>query len=172
MNTGSSKAYGLDLETLWLPTDRLRLSAALNWLHHEYRSGILPDLRGGNTPIDLTQFDVPFSPKWKGSVAVGYDFPLADGRRISVDADANYQAKAETDVFNGVKTEMESRTLFDLGLTYHDRDDRWSVTAYGANLTDETYRVAALPVAGLWNFTNYGPPRSYGLKLNVHFKGE
>jgi iron complex outermembrane receptor protein len=172
VNTGSSKAYGVDLEMMWLPVERLRLSAALNWLHHEYRSGILPDLRGTNSPIDLTQFDVPFSPKWKAAFGVGYDWPLADGRRMSLDASANYQAKAETDVFNGVDTQMESRTLLDLGLTYHDRDDRWAVTAYGANLTDETYRVAALPVAGLWNFTNYGPPRSYGVKLNVRFKGD
>jgi iron complex outermembrane receptor protein len=89
-----------------------------------------------------------------------------------VDAAANYQSVSETDVFNGTNTQMQSRTLFDLGLTYHDQDDRWSATLYGANLTDETYRIAALPVAGLWNFTNYGPPRSFGLRFNVHFKGE
>ena len=169
VNTGSSKAYGFDLETTWLPVAGLRLTGALNYLHHKYESGILPDLRGTNTPIDLTQFDVPFSPKWKALVGVGYEWPLSEGRRISLDADANYQSKSETDVFNGVKTQMQSRTLFDLGVTYHDSDDRWSLTAYGANITDETYRVAALPVAGLWNFTNYGPPRSFGLRLAVRF---
>ena len=172
VNTGSSKVYGVDLESTWLPVERLRLTAALNYLHHEYQTAILPDLLGGTADIDLTQFDVPFSPKWKALASVGYDWPLSDGRSVSVDAAANYQSLSETDVFNRVNTEMESRTLFDLGLTYRDRDDRWSATLYGANLTDETYRIAALPVAGLWNFTNYGPPRSFGVRFNVHFKGE
>jgi iron complex outermembrane recepter protein len=36
-------------------------------------------------------------------------------------------------------------------------------------VTDEVYRFAALPVAGLWNFTNYGAPRSYGLTLSMKF---
>jgi iron complex outermembrane receptor protein len=82
---------------------------------------------------------------------------------------ANYQDEAETDVFNGVNTQMESRTLLDASITYHDPKDRWSIRFWGANLSDETYRIAALPVAGLWNFTNYGPPRSYGITLRTKF---
>ena len=58
---------------------------------------------------------------------------------------------------------MEERTLLGASVTYRDPDSRWSATLYGTNLTDETYRVAALPVAGLWNFTNYGAPRQIGV---------
>jgi iron complex outermembrane receptor protein len=87
-----------------------------------------------------------------------------------VQGDVNYQDVAETDVFNGLNTQMEDRTLVGLSATWHAKDDRWSATLYGANLTDETYRVAALPVAGLWNFTNYGPPRSFGVTLNFSFE--
>ena len=36
-------------------------------------------------------------------------------------------------------------------------------------LTDETYRTAANSVAGLWNFTMYGRPRSYGMEFGVSF---
>jgi iron complex outermembrane receptor protein len=65
---------------------------------------------------------------------------------------------------------MEKRSLVGLSATWHAQENRWSATLYGANLTDETYRFAALPVAGLWNFTNYGPPRSFGVTLNFNFK--
>jgi iron complex outermembrane receptor protein len=73
-------------------------------------------------------------------------------------------------VFNGANTQMEARTLLGASATYHDADDRWSATLYGTNLTNEIYRVAALPVAGLWNFTNYGAPRQYGMSVDLKFK--
>lgn len=169
VNTGSSEAIGVDIEATWLATDRLRITGALNWLDHEYETAVLPDLRGTNSPIDLTQFDVPFSPEWKLALGVEYEHPLPGGQRLTFNVDANYQSEAETDVFNGPNTQMHSRTLLDLGMTYHGPGNRWSVSAYVANATNKVYRIAALPVAGLWNFTNYGPPRQYGLRLNMYF---
>lgn len=170
VNTGRSEVKGIDLEATWVPTDRWRITAAANWLDHDYKSGILPDLRGDGQETSLLDFDVPFSPKWKFMASAAYEFGLANGQRMTLLGSGNYQSTAETDVFNGANTQMESRTLIDVSATLHDRQDRWSLTAYVTNLTDETYRVAALPVAGLWNFTNYGPPRSYGLVLAMRFE--
>ena len=171
VNTGTSEIKGIDVEATWVPTDNLRIGASINWLDHKYGKGsVLPDLRGTGAPVDLTQFDVPFSPELKYGLNVAYDVPLSSGSRVTLQGDLNYQDVAETDVFNGLNTQMEKRTLVGLSATWHAQDDRWSATLYGANLTDETYRVAALPVAGLWNFTNYGPPRSFGVTLNFNFE--
>ncbi|MFO0451693.1 MAG: TonB-dependent receptor, partial [Pseudomonadota bacterium] len=154
VNTGTSEATGVDVEATWVPTDNLRIGLSVNWLDHSYGSGsVLPDLRGTNQPVDLTRFDVPFSPELKAGVTLAYDMALAAGSRLTWQADVNHQAEAETDVFNGLNTQMEERTLLGASVTYHDPNDRWSATLYGANLSDEVYRVAALPVAGLWNFT-------------------
>jgi iron complex outermembrane receptor protein len=170
VNTGSSEATGVDVELTWVPTDNWRITGAVNWIDHSYDSGTtLPDLRGTNQPIDLTQYDVPFSPEFKFMLGAAYDWNLASGKRVTLNGALNYQDEAETDVFNGENTQMESRTLVDLSATLHDRDNRWSLTGYVSNAFDEEYRIAALPVAGLWNFTNYGPPRSYGVTLNLKF---
>jgi iron complex outermembrane receptor protein len=170
VNTGGSEATGVDVELTWVPTDQWRVTGAVNWIDHEYDSGTtLPDLRGTNQPVDLTQYDVPFSPEFKFMLGATYDWNLASGKRVTLNGALNYQDEAETDVFNGVNTQMESRTLVDLSATLHDRDSRWSLTGYVTNALDEEYRIAALPVAGLWNFTNYGPPRSYGVTLNLKF---
>ena len=40
----------------------------------------------------------------------------------------------------------------------------------GIQYTDKVYRVAALPVAGPWNFTNYGPARPLGVTANPRFE--
>lgn len=171
VNTGSSKATGVDLEATWVPTSEWRVDAALNWLDHKYGKGsILPDLRGTNEPINLKPFDLPFSPEWKAMLSVSRDLGLANGGRVTLNGSINYQAEAETDVFNSPNTQMDARTLLNASATYHDPDDRWSATLYGTNLSNETYRVAALPVAGLWNFTNYGAPRQYGISLGLNFK--
>ena len=171
VNTGSSKATGVDLEGIWVPTAAWRVSGAVNWLHHEYGSGsVLPDLRGTDEPVDLTQFDLPFSPEWKASLVVDREFGLSTGASVTLNGNVNYESEAETDVFNGQNTQMQSRTLLGAAVTYREPDSRWSATLYGLNLTDELYRVAALPVAGLWNFTNYGAPRQFGVSLDMNFK--
>jgi iron complex outermembrane receptor protein len=175
VNTGSSKAKGVDLEMSWVPTDLWRIGASINWLDQEYGSGsCLPNLRGvspdpTSCDIDLTQFELPFSPEWKAGLDVARDIALGGGGIVTLQGNLNYQAESETDVFNGVNTQMEERTLLSASVTYQEPDSRWSATLYGTNLTDETYRVAALPVAGLWNFTNYGAPRQIGVSLNMKF---
>lgn len=140
--TAAPKAASSSSPVTWRSNSRSRAYASiLNRLDHEYGSdGILPDLRGTNQPADLTEFEVPFSPECKAAVNFVYDVSLTNGSRVSLAANINYQDEAQTDVL-----------------------DR-------ANLTDEIYRIAALPVDGLWNFTHYGPPLSVGLTLNFNFK--
>ncbi len=169
VNLGTSEVWGIDLEVSWLPADNWAISAALNWLDHDYTSGIIPALRAQDQPTPLEQFEVPYSPELKASLGVNYELPLSSGAGLLLTGLVNYQDDAETDVFNGGNTQMDSRTLVDLAVTYQEAKSRWSVSAYVANLFDEEYRIAALPVAGLWNFTNYGPPLSYGVRFNAKF---
>ncbi len=169
VNTGSSRALGVDIDIDWVPSDVVEFKGAVNWLDHKYKSGILPALRTNDVPVPLEQFDVPFSPKLKAMLSANYYVPLGSGARVVLSGMANYQDKAETDVFNGNNTQMESRTLVDLSVGYLDPQSRYTITVYAANVFDEVYRIAALPVAGLWNFTNYGAPRSYGVRINVNF---
>jgi iron complex outermembrane receptor protein len=172
INTGSSKAEGVDLETTWVPTKSVRVEASINYLHHRYTGGEIPDLvhtpPGPSTP--LSQYAVTFSPQWKGNLGLYYDLPLASSARWTLHADGNYQGTAQTDVYNTANTQMQSRLLLDLSATFHDRSGKWSFTPWVANVTDKVYRIAALPVAGLWNFTNYGPPRSFGITGNFRFE--
>jgi len=171
VNTGTSRATGLDLETNWIAAHGLRVDASLNFIHHVYQSGSIPDLVNippGPSTL-LTRYRPTFSPQWKGDLAVTYDLPFASLSRWTLRGDANYQGTAETDVYNTVNTQMQSRLLLNFQATYHDKDGKWSVTPWIANAADKIYRVAALPVAGLWNFTNYGPPRSFGVTVNLKF---
>ena len=64
---------------------------------------------------------------------------------------------------------MEDRTLVHANATFFSADNRYYLTLYGKNLTNEEYRVSANSVGALWNFTMYGAPRQWGVELGFNF---
>ncbi|GIX29765.1 MAG: TonB-dependent receptor [Porticoccaceae bacterium] len=171
VNTGKSELWGFDFETVWMPTANLNLTAAVNLMDHEYKSAVLPDLRGTNQPVDLTKYDIPFSPDLKLLLGATYEIPL-QRYAVVLGANVNYQDETETDVFNAPRTQMEERTLVDLSAALVNREEGWQVVAYVNNALNERKRVSALPVAGLFNFTQYSPPRAFGLRFNYKFSAD
>ncbi|MEQ8690286.1 MAG: hypothetical protein RIC89_05540 [Pseudomonadales bacterium] len=65
---------------------------------------------------------------------------------------------------------MEERTLVNANVTYLSADERYHITLYGKNLTNEEYRVSANSVGALWNFTQYGASRQWGVEFGVSFQ--
>jgi iron complex outermembrane receptor protein len=153
---------GFEVESLWLATDRLTLTLSVGYLDHEYKDFVL-------NGVDRSNLKVPFSPKWQSAATAAYEQPLAVGGSLTYNLALNYQDESEMAVFNSPLTQMDDRTLVDAHVTYRDPKERYYLTLWGKNLTDERHRIGANSVAGLWNFTMYGRPRSYGLEAGVSF---
>ena len=114
---------------------------------------------------------------------------FATGGSIALNGNVNFQDEAETSPFDSLaagggsflaprdevvvrqptNTQIEKRTLVNASVTWRDANERYYVTAYGRNLTNEVKRVGANSVAFLWNFTVYGPPREFGVRVGVNF---
>ena len=98
-------------------------------------------------------------------IGATYDLPLASGATLIFNLSAHYQDEFATASFpanyqgadsNGdpiikqkQNTSSEERTLVDGYIKYIDQNERFEVTAYGKNLTDETWRNSAQPVSNL-----------------------
>jgi iron complex outermembrane recepter protein len=162
VNAGTSEAFGAEVEVTWLAAPGLTLGMNLGYLDHEYKEF---ELNGQ----DLSNLEVPFSPKWQASAIATYEQFLAAGGSLTYNLSVNYQDEAQASVFNSPLTQIEERTLVDANVTYRDREQRYYLTLWGKNLTDERHRIGANSVAGLWNFTMFGRPRSYGLEAGVTF---
>ncbi len=163
INAGVSIAKGVEGEFIWLPSPNLQLTANVGYLDHQYDKFLL-DRNLDGVKEDLSDLDVPFSPKWKWGVSGTYDQPLPVGTLV-YNVNVSHQDKAEMSVFNSPRTQMTERTLWDANITYRSPEERYYITLWGKNLTDERFRTGANSVAGLWNFTMYGRPRSYGLEV-------
>ena len=192
VNEGQSTAQGFEAEMQWAVSDSFRIDANLGYLDHTYDSytpGINPaDLglpAGDAINPDLSGLRVPFSPELTYGVAATYFQDLASGASITYNLNMHYQDDAETSPFPAnfqgadaqgnpiivqkALTQMEERTLVNGFITYNGADNGLEISVYGKNLTNEIYRVAANPVATLWNFTRHGPPREYGIQVGYSF---
>ena len=190
LNEGESTAIGMELELSYVPTNNLRFDVNLGWLDHEYDSynpGFDPvtlGLTGAPQPFDFSDLAVPYSPELNGGVSVTYFQELSSGSMLTYNFNVHYQDEAEINPapasFQGgtlddpilrqkANTQLEERTLLNAYVTWESPDSEFKVSLYGKNLTDETYRNSANPVANLWNFTTYGPPRELGIQVGYNF---
>ena len=194
VNEGVSTARGLELEATYLASDNLRFDGFLGLLDHEYdefsplvNRGTFVDgaaSPGVNVNPDLSGLNVPFSPEVTFGMTVTYLQELQSGGALTYSASVHHRDDFETSPFPAnaqgladdgsfivqqkANTQAEERTLLDAFVTY-EPSDNVSLTLWGKNLTDETYRVSSNPVGTLWNFTRYGEPRSMGIRASFGF---
>ena len=142
-------------------------------------------LSGGARAFDFSSLDVPYSPSNQGGLSMTYIYDMSNGSSLTYNVGIDYQAEFEINPFPAnaqgadasgnpiVKqkgnTQAESRTLLNAYVTWESANENFDITLYGRNLTDETYRQSANPVATLWNFTRHGPPRQIGIQLGYSF---
>jgi|TARA_R100000005_G_scaffold87841_3_gene57338 iron complex outermembrane receptor protein len=190
LNEGESTAIGMEVELSYVPTNNLRFDANFGWLDHEYDNynpGYDPATLGLSGPpqtFDFSELEVPYSPEFNGGVSVTYFQELSSGSMLTYNLNVHYQGEAEVNPapasFQGgtlenpilrqkANTQLEERTLLNAYVTWESPESEFTVSLYGKNLTDETYRNSANPVANLWNFTTYGPPRELGIQVGYNF---
>jgi len=175
-NEGDTTATGAEIEMTWVPTPNFRIDAHLGYLNHEYDS--YEPIPGS----DYSNLETPFSPKWNGGISATYFQQVSNGSALTYNLGLHYQDEFEVNPFpaNGpelaagnfvqkANTQAESRTLLNGSITWEGPNEHLEISLYGRNLTDEEYRVSANPVATLWNFSRYGPPRELGIQVGYNF---
>ena len=172
-NASDVDAQGLELELDWQILDNLRFRANLGWLDAEYESFQI-DINGDGTPEDFSNRDVARAPEWTGGFDLTYDQQLPSNGSISYNANFNFEdeniyfhspnaANPEQD------TILDQRTIMNASATWRDPSEKYYVSVFGRNLTDDRYRTASQFVGGLWVQANFGPPRTYGVEAGARF---
>jgi iron complex outermembrane recepter protein len=183
-NVGDATMYGIEAESRWLVTDTARIGVNAQYLDATYDDfryvvpGGAPPLSGcavspaatGGFLVDCSGRQAPYAPEWTFNLSAEQSLRLPNGAGFVAGLRLHYQSETLTGMDFTPLEYQDGYVWLDASLTYSTRDDRFSVTAFGTNLTDETVVANTFQppfssfVVGLLR-----PPRVYGLRLVARF---
>ena len=185
-NAAKVPATGLELEAFFVFNDNWSARFNLGYLDAEYDEFLLDlDLDGVCDPTsdplcqDLSGRPVTRAPELQWGADLTYDTEIFNGNlraQVGVyyqDENTFYYAAPSFEVDQSPEfmsqwdTEIEEYMLWNAFATYTHESGNWWVSIFGKNLSDERYHSAAQYVGGLWTFSNYAPPRTYGMEVGI-----
>ena len=185
INANGAESNGIELSTDWRATERLRLRSSFSYTKSELTDDV-PSLIRTITPpgfgtafIDGRDGDrLPGSPETQFSLFANYDFPLAGGQDLRLNASYAWQS----DVLSRTGGRGNSLTLDSYGIANVSavyETEKWSVTGYVDNLFDE-FAESGVQGTRLSNqvvngtsvrtfLTQVLPPRTIGARFTYRF---
>lgn len=173
---GTLKMRGWEVESVLRPVDGMRLT--FNYTH---LSGKYTSLRDPLVNLDYSGNPAKYAPRDAFTVGASYAAQLPNGATLTPQADFSYSARIATDdantlrLYQGLYDNTRGSTL-NARLTYESADGRWSVGAWGKNLTNNYQILHADDITSFLAQTGTGTtywkiftntPRSYGLTLSL-----
>ena len=172
INVPKSSIFGVEGSVDAQPLQGLTLSAAATYLRSEVKDRFDTVTQAGEAG-NLAGSRLPFTPRWSVTGDVGYEWPVLDDYKASVGASAVYHsatnATFETAVLSAPDYAIPSYTTVDLRAGIGPADDRWRLTVFGRNVTNEYYLTGVFnPANSRFVYTGY--PASYGATFVVRFR--
>ena len=150
------QSIGLELEGAWAITDEFMLYGSL-----------------GLIDVDVENPDAvaPLTPETTLSISPEYTQELRNGGTMTYRADYSFRDDmfGEPSSLPGRFTQIDSRSLVNVDISYTSPDERWTLGLYGRNITDERYSNAKL------NLTDYildilsNDASEFGIRYVNHF---
>lgn len=185
-NAGGAEIYGVEAEAYWRPMDNLNIRLGVSALHGEYT-----DFPGAQVIIPVTSIDpiatanqcvlgtgvlvggnrAPFcdatgnkiirTPFFTASLGGDYTIPLDSGE-VVISGNIYHQGKSYWDVGNRVVE--PKKLLVNAQVAWKSASDKFGVTLWGENLTNETHRLTA-SISPFGDNQVIAKPRTYGIEL-------
>lgn len=168
-NAGSAEASGFEAELSALASDRFVIQASVGFLDTQYNEDVVDEFRGD--VLLVVGEALPFAPELSYSLSAIYSAPLANGHELRLRADYSWRDELLWDATGAVdeRDGEDSYGLLNVSATYEF--DRWSITAFGRNVTDEVYAMNGFVnsrVVGA-NWRQRGRPAEWGLRATAQF---
>lgn len=164
-NAGAAEMFGVEIEASAQFTERLSGNLAVGYVDAEYTEFLGA---GGVDVSDVT--DVQNTPDWTGSASLTYAMPISSGM-LAFTGSAAYRGDTQQFEYPTPLLDQESYWLYDASVNWTSDSDRWRVSAYGRNLSDERYTTSGyyFPTVGSSVLAFYGNPRTWSVALEYRF---
>lgn len=178
LNVPESYVFGLEADVSARPIDGLHVSAGVTYLNSEV-SGDYSATADGLAVYNAQGYrgnfkgsELPYTPELSGNIDVQYEFPVWSGWDGFAGGTMTYTSSQnttfKTDTVKAGDFEIDGYTLLDLRFGVNSQDGRWRATAYGRNVTNESYVTAVSTY--LDTLVRYrGKPALYGVSLAYRF---
>ena len=164
-NAGKARIQGFELELAAEPIDSILLRAGVGYTDAEYTE---LDPLVQTVTLDSKLVKVP---EWTGSLTFDWTLPLQTAWKLVLGGDVTYRSSYFNDPNNTPLLEQDAYSLLGAHLRFVSDDDRWEVTAFGTNLSDERYMTNGLQSYGSFGTADgtFGRPREWGVTLRARF---
>jgi iron complex outermembrane receptor protein len=172
-NGAVAEIYGLDADLKALVTEHLTLTAGVSYIHDRYTN--FPDAQfyipnpvlGGNT-ISTQSADgnrLPLTPDETFNLSADYRYPLPAGS-LGLNVTYFYSTRYVFSPDNILN--QPAYNLVNAALSWAAPGDRFIASLWGKNLSN-TVVADGLLSSTFGSLSNYAPPRTYGVKVEVKF---
>ncbi|MCM2313099.1 MAG: TonB-dependent receptor, partial [Steroidobacteraceae bacterium] len=169
---------GIELDGSVRPVTGVTIDYAVTYLDAEYDKFTQGACYFGRTPTnpaertcDLSGETMPNAPTWRSNLGLQLEHPLAAGTGF-FRTDWSYSSDQNVDTALDPRAEQGANSILSARMGW--RNERYSVSVWGDNLTDETVMTTAGPQTifggidgGLQIYLN--EPRTYGVTMDVRF---
>lgn len=165
VTNGDSKISGGELEIVTSPTEGLNISFGASILDSEVTGVRLAD--GSQV---LNGVELILAPKWTLNGLVRYEWPVGNGH-VATQVDYSYQGAHYFDITNAEISRENGYGILNASVTYQFADDRYAVTVWGKNVTDEEYLVYTFDFTLFFGINQnfFGPPAMFGVSFLANF---
>ncbi|MCC7265986.1 MAG: TonB-dependent receptor, partial [Caulobacteraceae bacterium] len=165
-NVPKGEAYGLDGEVTWRVSPELTLIASGTALHTEVKDYV--GINSAGQPEDFDGAAFLYSPKYSGAITALYSRDLNADLGLQAALNARWQDDSHADLEGDPRFVIKDYALVNASIGIHSLDDRWELSLWGRNLTDEYYWTAVSSNANVVvRFP--GQPRTYGASLTLRY---
>ncbi|MEM9669195.1 MAG: TonB-dependent receptor [Pseudomonadota bacterium] len=178
-NGGDIEAWGIEVESSWVPVDNLTLTANLAYLNSEFGTFAQANpfqTFSGPQPVTLGAVDVsgertPFTPEFTAVLSGSYEFSLGEWGYITPVVQFFYSSDFNTSNNLAIDPaqEQDDFTKTDLRLIWDSPDSTYSVELFVENVEDEA-TLSRGTSGGDDNIqTGFAYPRNYGVRVRAQF---
>jgi len=171
INGARARIYGLDSELTLFPTRRLEINGGLSLLHATFRNfpAVAIGTPGGGFPVttgSATGNDLPYAPRSAFNLSGTYTLPLGANELVANATwlhSAHFFHEADNVVQDPAYDKINASLTLNLG------GGRYSIAAFGNNLTDAKVRSVVLTIPSGQEIQLLQPPRTYGVRFGFKF---
>ena len=176
-NGGQIDSQGIEIESVWVPTDNLQLGLNLTLLDSEYGDfgQQYPYQLFGGTGIggfiDVRGETTPWSPDYTFTLTASYDFDLGDSGIITPSIQHFNSDGYNTSNLWGADPNhaQDSFGKTDFRISWFSADDKYSLIAFIENIEDEAVLARGNNGSSDNVQTGYLFPRNFGIRFRVNF---